>query len=444
METTPQPELPRREKVAYAALYTLLAEEEDARVCRDIPDAACHEQPAAFTLQLAAQTLSKLGDALSSSRLVLAWILTSLGAPAIYLSLLVPLRESLSLLPQLAVAQALRKRPLRKGFWVAGGFIQAAALAAMVPALFLFGGHALGMAVCLLLAVFSLARGVCSVAAKDVLGKTVSKSRRGRLTGLAGSAAGLATLAVAGVLVVAGGRDAAESGLFAGLLAAAALAWAAAALVYARVPEVPGATEGGGNALDEALRSLRLLRDDAPFRDFVIARSLLVATAFAIPYLVVLLRASGAGDLALGTLLLAEGLAALLSAPFWGFWSDVASHRVMAAAALLSALGLGLALLLAGQGALGSGFVGAALLFLCAVAHQGARVGRKTYLVDLASGENRAAYTAVSNTVLGIVLFAGVGLGVIDTFLGTPAVLAALALIALAAALRCGTLQRVD
>jgi hypothetical protein len=440
----PQPQLPRREKVAYAALYTLLAEEEDARVCRDIPDAACHEQPAAFTLQLAAQTLSKLGDALSSSRLVLVWILTSLGAPAIYLSLLVPLRESLSLLPQLAVAQALRERPLRKGFWVAGGFTQAAALAAMVPALFLLEGHALGIAVCLLLAVFSLARGVCSVAAKDVLGKTVSKSRRGRLTGLAGSAAGLATLAVAGLLVVAGGRDAGESGLFAGLLAAAALAWAAAALVYARVPEVPGATGGGGNALDEALRSLRLLRDDAPFRDFVIARSLLVATAFAIPYLVVLLRAGGAGDLALGTLLLAEGLAALLSAPFWGFWSDVASHRVMAAAALLSALGLGLALLLAGQGALGSGFVGAALLFLCAVAHQGARVGRKTYLVDLASGENRAAYTAVSNTVLGIVLFAGVGLGVIDTFLGTQAVLAALALIALGAALRCGTLQRVD
>jgi len=444
VETTPQPQLPRREKVAYAALYTLLAEEEDARVCRDIPDAACHEQPAAFTLQLAAQTLSKLGDALSSSRLVLAWILTSLGAPAIYLSLLVPLRESLSLLPQLAVARALRERPLRKGFWVAGGFTQAAALAAMVPALFLLEGHALGVAVCLLLAVFSLARGVCSVAAKDVLGKTVSKSRRGRLTGLAGSAAGLATLVVAGLLVVAGGRDAAESGLFAGLLAAAALAWAAAALVYARVPEVPGATGGGGNALDEALRSLRLLRDDAPFRDFVIARSLLVATAFAIPYLVVLLRASGAGDLALGTLLLAEGLAALLSAPFWGFWSDVASHRVMAAAALLSALGLGLALLLAGEGALGSGFVGAALLFLCAVAHQGARVGRKTYLVDLASGENRAAYTAVSNTVLGIVLFAGVGLGVIDTLLGTRAVLAALALIALAAALRCGTLQRVD
>ncbi|HKK23436.1 MAG TPA: MFS transporter, partial [Pseudohaliea sp.] len=381
---------------------------------------------------------------LSSSRLVLAWILTSLGAPAIYLSLLVPLRESLSLLPQLAVARALRARPLRKGFWVAGGLAQAAALLAMVPALFLLDGHALGIAFCALLAAFSLARGVCSVAAKDVLGKTVSKSRRGRLTGLAGSAAGLATLAVAGLLVLVGGQDSTERPLFAALLAAAALAWATAALVYGRVPEVPGATAGGGNALDEALRSLRLLRDDTPFRDFVIARSLLVATAFAIPYLVVLLRTEGAGDLALGGLLLAEGLAALLSAPFWGFWSDSASHRVMAAAALLSALGLGAALVLAEQDALGSGITDAALLFLCAVAHQGARVGRKTYLVDLASGDNRAAYTAVSNTVLGIVLFAGVGLGVLDTLLGTRAVLAALLLLAVAAAARSATLARVD
>ena len=176
----------------------------------------------------------------------------------------------------------------------------------------------------------------------------------------------------------------------------------------------------------------------------MIARSLLVATAFAIPYLVVLLRAEGTGHLALAGLLLAEGLAALLSAPFWGFWSDRASHRVMAAAALLSALGLGGALALAAQGALGSGILGAGLLFLCAVAHQGARVGRKTYLVDLASGDNRAAYTAVSNTVLGIVLFAGVGLGVLDTLLGTRAVLAALLLLALAAAARCATLARVD
>lgn len=74
-----------------------------------------------------------------------------------------------------------------------------------------------------LLAVFSLAHGVCSVAAKDVLGKTVSKSRRGRLTGLAGSVAGLVTLGVAAGLMLysalAAEREPGDAGLFAVLLA---------------------------------------------------------------------------------------------------------------------------------------------------------------------------------------------------------------------------------
>lgn len=444
MATAPQPPPLSRERSAYGRFYSLVAEDEDARVCRDIPAAACSEQPVAFTLQLAAQTLSKLGDALSSSRLVLAWILSGLGAPAIYLSLLVPLRESLSLLPQLFIARALREQPLRKGFWVAGGLAQAASLATMVPAVLLLEGHALGLAVCALLALFSLARGVCSVAAKDVLGKTVSRSRRGRLTGLAGSSAGLVTLAMAGLLLLFGGPGDGDSLLFAILLGTAALAWLGAALVYSRVPEVPGATGGGGNAIEEALRNLRLLRDDPPFRDFVIARILLVATAFAIPYVVILLRDAGDAAPAFGALLLAEGLAGLLSAPFWGYWSDAASHRVMAAAALVSAATLALTLWLAHSGGLEDTGWGALLIFACAIAHQGARVGRKTYLVDLASGDTRAAYTAVSNTVLGVFLFSGALLGVLDAALGTGAVLAVLLGLALLAALRSATLQRVD
>jgi hypothetical protein len=46
----------------------------------------------------------------------------------------------------------------------------------------------------------------------------------------------------------------------------------------------------------------------------------------------------------------------------------------------------------------------AAMLFLLAFGHQGVRLGRSTYLVDLADADTRAAYTAVSNTVIGILL----------------------------------------
>src|SRR6056297_454806 len=152
------------ERDIFGRFYARIAEEEDARVCRDIPDAACSEQPAAFTLQLLSQILTKIGDALTSSRIVLTWMLASLGAPAIYISLLVPVRESLSLLPQLFVAQGVRQHALRKGFWVAGSVVQALCLIAMIPAVMWLRGHTLGLAVVGLLAVFSLARGVCSVA----------------------------------------------------------------------------------------------------------------------------------------------------------------------------------------------------------------------------------------------------------------------------------------
>ncbi len=84
------------------------------------------------------------------------------------------------------------------------------------------------------------------------------------------------------------------------------------------------------------------------------------------------------------------------------------------------------------------------LLFLAAVAHHGVRVGRATYLVDMADADNRAQLTAVSNTVMGVFLLAGGGLGLVDARFGTQAVLGLLGVVAVAAVLRCLALPRVD
>lgn len=431
-------------------IYGFLAEDEDARVCKDIPDSACNEQPVAFTCQLVAQTLTKIGDALVSARLVLAWMLSSLGAPAIFISLLVPLRESLALIPQLFIAQVIREQPLRKMFWVYGSVGQALSLAAMVPVVWFLEGFNAGLAITGLLVVFSLARGVCSVAAKDVLGKTVSKTRRGRLNGSAASAAGFVTLAVAAVIMFGASFDSAmlpERTLFVVILVSAFVLWIAAALTFAAVPEVPGSTEGGGNAVDEAIRSLSLLRDDKDFRDFVFARALLVSSAFSIPYIVVLVQRAGNGDLtSLGALLLADGAAGLLSSPIWGRWSDSGSNRVMAAAAAMAVVVMLAVLTLnsIAPGWLALTPVSGLLLFGAAVAHQGARVGRKTYLVDMANSENRAQYTAVSNTVIGLFLLAGIGLSALDAAFGTASVLWFLAAIGVIGVIRSLSLKSVS
>ncbi|HEX6927664.1 MAG TPA: MFS transporter permease [Gammaproteobacteria bacterium] len=438
------PSLPER-------IYGFLAEDEDARVCKDIPADACDEQPRSFVLQLAALTLTRLGDTIMSPRLVLAWMLATLGAPAMFVAFLVPLRESFALLPQLLVAQRLREYPRRKYFWVAGALGQAAALGGMTAAALFLEGAALGWSVVLALSVFSLARGVCSVAAKDVLGKTVSRTRRGRLTGNAAAAAGAATLLVAMGLILFPEMDGSR-GVFALLLAGAMLLWILAALLYARVPESAGATQGGGNAFREALRSLGLLVHDRRFAAFVGARALLVATAFAIPYLVVLVQRASESAAAvpesttLGAMLFASGLAALLGGAAWGKFADRAANRTMAAGALLSVLAMAAALLLHALRPdwLRTETAAALLLFAATVAHHGVRIGRQTYLVDMATGETRAQYVAVSNTVMGFVLLSGLSLGVLDHAAGVVAVLLLLAGVGMAAAACCWRLPDVS
>ncbi|WP_339878551.1 MFS transporter permease [Pseudidiomarina gelatinasegens] len=432
-------------------MYGYLAEDEDARVCKDIPESACNDQPQAFLAHLWSLTLTKLGDSLVSARLVLPWMLTALGAPSIFISALVPLRESLALLPQLFIAQQMRQTPVRKWFWVIGSVGQALALVGMVVAILITQGVLLGWAVVILLALFSLSRGVCSVAIKDVQGKTISKTRRGRLSGLAASIAGSLSLVTALVIIFAPEvtnteRDG-EAWVFMVLLSFAAALWLIAALIYARVPEVPGATEGGGNALVEALKSIRLLWTDKNFGQFVLTRALLVASAFAIPYIVVMIQRSGDGSLTgLGGLMLASGLAGMLAGRFWGRWSDSASHHVMAAAACLATLimAVALALYIWQPEYLAQQELASALIFMAAVAHHGARVGRKTYLIDMATQETRAQFTAVSNTVIGVVLLLGILLGVLETYAGVEAVVGLLIVLGAIAAVRALRLPNVQ
>ncbi|MCL4800824.1 MAG: MFS transporter, partial [Burkholderiales bacterium] len=221
----------------------------------------------------------------------------------------------------------------------------------------------------------------------------------------------------------------------------------AAAAAFAAVREAPGATAGGADALAEALRSVALLGRDAAFRRFVITRTLLLATALSMPFYVALaVERTGTGAAGFGLLLAASGVAGAVSAPVWGHLADRSSRRVMIAAALATgALGIAVfALDAAGAAALRHEWSFAALFFLTAVAHAGARLGRKTYLVDLADERTRAAYVAVSNSVIGLLLLAGSAFGAVAELLGTPGVILVLALLALAAAASAVRLPEVE
>lgn len=415
--------------------FELATGDEDARACREISDQHCSEQPRNFGLTLLSLALTKTGDEIASARLVLAWLMTALGAPAFMLGFLVPIRESGALLPQLVIAALIRRAPVRKWFWAAGSIMQGLCLFGIAGVAMTLEGAAAGWAILGLLTLFALSRGVCSVAIKDVMGKTIDKGRRGSLSGWATSAAGFAAMG-AGVLVQYF-NDAGPS-LLALLLCGAGLLWLIAGSIYALVEEQPGATGGGSNALGEALRSLRLLLDDADFRCFCITRALLLSTALAFPFYVVLASDQSADESLglLGGMVAAGGLAGLLAAPIWGRWSDRSSRLVLVAAAVIAGV-LGIATaLLDGNGMLGfaGGAIFALIYFIIATAHHGVRIARSTYLVDLGTTENRAAYTAVSNTVIGVLLLVGSSVGLLAEWLGAAGVIGVLGVVSLIAA----------
>ncbi len=426
-------------------LYDKLVNEEDARLCRDIDEAACRETPHSFFILLTSYFLTKLGDAVASPKTTLAWLTTAVGAPPVVLGLLVPIRESGSLIPQLFIGGVIRRLAIRKWVWVAGSVAQAACIAGIGTTAFYLDGASAGWAILALVVLFSLARGFCSVAAKDVLGKTIPKKARGQLNGWSASAAGLLTIAV-GVLLVTNITRGQDTRLIAVLLMAAAALWLLAAAVYSRVAEQPGETDGGASVLG-ALSKLNLLVTDRPFRRFVMTRALLMCSALSAPFYVAMAQSSlGSGTAVLGSFVVAAGLASLLGAPVWGRFADRSSKHVMIVAALLTA-GIGLATFALHQFAPGvaqSVWFLPLAYFALSVAHSGVRVGRKTYVVDLATGNQRTDYVAISNTVIGVLLLVVGSVGALASVIGNAGVIAVLALMGLAGALLGTTLPEAE
>lgn len=414
-------------------LYNRVTGEEDSRICKDIPESACNDQPHNFFAYLAANLLGKVADEIASAKLIIPWLFGMLGVPAIFTGVLVPIREGGVLLPQLIVAAAVRRLAIRKTVWIAGALLSAVSLFGMAFAATGFNGAAAGGSILLMLILFSLSRGLCSVSAKDVLGKTVSKSRRGALMGWSAGISGIAVLSIGLWL---GTIDLENAGpkIFAGLLITGGILWIIASLIFAAITEQPGATEGGGNALAVALQQLKILKTDAPFRRFVTTRGLLLSVALAPPFYVLIAQSqTDRGLLGLGSLIIANGLAASLSAPFWGYMGDRSSKQVMAIAATGSGLlGIFTFIAVTSHWQWVANAYGMAVIFLILnVMHGGVRLGRKVYLVDMATGDNRAAYVAISNTVIGILMLFGGLIGLIGDKLGPAATVLVLSILSI-------------
>ena len=374
------------------------------RACQEITARDCHEMRRNFHLNVCNGASSKLAEQLAGPNLILPWLLQLLGAPIWMFGFLLPIKQTFSLLPQMVVAGQIRRLSLRKWVWSCSGGVQAGCLLAMIPAALWLSPIGAGLTLLCLLVVFSTASGSASVAFQDVLGKTIKKGHRGRLLAQRAFFGGILTSA-AGLILNRLQQDQQDLLPALLLLFVAALLWLLAALFFALLREEPGATQGGRSALAETGAGLDYYRRYPGYRDFLKVRSLLLPIELTTPFLV--LHASQLLQLTIqdiGMLVMAVGFSQIISSPFWGRMADTTSRQVMVRSAQIAATAIFLALLLPFLPFYSLQYTGYLLIFvLIGLAEGGIRLGRKTYLVDAVPAEERATFTAFSNSSMGII-----------------------------------------
>lgn len=371
--------------------------------------------------------LQNIGDQITAAKTVLPWIFAAAGTPAVFTAFLVPIRESGSMLPQASLTPWILSKSKRVPIWVAGSAIQAASAAGIgLSALFL-DGIALGVAIIVLLGILALGRSLCSITSKDVQGRVISKGSRGDINGKATTLGGLVGIAVAIVLIILGDR--APTWALSSLILASAVAWFVAGVVFNRIEEPEygdiAPTHSPKNPLKDCFE---LLAHDKDFRMFVIVRSLLLVTALSTSFLVTLGADEGVSFGGVGLFMLASGLAGFLGGRVSGRLSDVSSRNVMSYGSLVSSIIIVLTVVasftMSGTALL---IVLSVSFFLVSLAHVAVRVARKTYVVDMAEGDERTRIVGAANTLMGIFLLITGAISGALAFFGTHVALIFLA-----------------
>ncbi|MFU8863801.1 MAG: MFS transporter [Rhodobacterales bacterium] len=393
-------------------------------------------------IHTASLVLTKTADGLIDPKLVLSWLLTALGAPGAFIGALVPVREAGSLLPQLLLAQKVERMVQRKHMWALGSFVQGFAGIGIAACVLTLEGAAAGWGVLGFVALLAVARSAASVSYKDVLARTISKGRRGAVTGFAAGVGAVVAFGF-GLLMAIGIFDVAIP-VLAAAVAIAGGAFILAGLLFLRLKEPRNGNEAAHPKGIAAL--VRPLWEDRQLQIFIAARAALTVTALAPPFIIMLSSASGDGSLdQLGPMVMASTAAAFVSSYIWGRLSDRSSRKTLMAAGVLSALALtvtgavGLTL-----GGLGGAWGAGLAIFAAQIAYEGVRAGRKLHLTDMAEDDFRARYTALSNTLIGFALLAGGLFGLAADIFGPAPVLLLFAAISLAGAAIATRLDEVQ
>lgn len=374
---------------------------------------------------IVALVLSKLTDILLSAKTTLPTLLNTLGAPSWMLGLLVPLRESGSLLPQALMSGWLITKNSRRLPWLVSMVTQACFIAIMifVPLLVLplfmdqaNRGYAISIGLLVLVALtgLSLARAMTSLTMKDIQAAHLDKGKRGNVVGIASTAAGVLSL-LFGAFTLFSGKMNEQIILIIALLCVVAMLVSVLTLKDLET-KVESKHCVGDNTAKEYLSAAKIKSYIATFSGqlglFILVRSCFVHTALIAPFYIIWASSlsSQNGLITLSSFIIAQASAGILSSYTWGTLSDHNAKLTMQLGALIVLL-VCLATVFIIQFELTQSIHSIWFIvgyFLISIGHNGARSGRKIYALDVKEGSDRTDFIGKSNTSIGaVILFLG-------------------------------------
>jgi MFS family permease len=358
-----------------------------------------------FAQLISISSCTKLADLLISAKTTLPWLVNSLGAPAWIISLLVPIRESGSLIPQWPLKQRTQHIENRVLIWRWGIVVQGFAIGMLLFTATLTRGLTAGIGVLGALLLFSLGRALTSLSIKDIQGLNVEKGRRGKLVGLSSSVSGLLSLLSAGLLMIA---DSSSSDISIQIM----LGFSAALFFFCLI------LSSGlqANILDnekpqhQENKLWLAISNNDDLKNLIISRCLLLHGALIAPYFVV--NSTSNNDVfQLPYFIIASALASFLSSYLWGKMADKNAVKTLFFAALVC-LVASISFYLTRS--INLWLLDVSLFFALNLGYAGVRTGRTTYILDIAQGSQRTLYVAAANTTVGYILL---GLGALYALL---------------------------
>jgi hypothetical protein len=348
-----------------------------------------------FSQLIAIATATKLADLLISAKTTLPWLLTSLGAPIWIISLLVPIRESGALIPQWPIKLQTQDIKNRVHLWRWGIAIQASAIGLIVIAALFSRELVAGFLVLGALLMLSLGRALASLTMKDIQGLNIEKGQRGKLVGIASSVSGLLSLLTAVLMIMAPQEQ--NNTTIQLLLGFGALLMLFSLLLSQNL----SATLSNDDDKSAGAASLwQTIRQQADLRNLIVSRCLLLHGALIAPFFVSA-SATNNDSFQLPYFIIATALASFLSSYLWGRMADKSAVKTLFFAAVLCVVA-SVSFYFFANGDNWQLNIG--LFFLLNLGYAGIRTGRKTYMLDIAQGNERTVYVASANTVVGYVL----------------------------------------